>query len=94
MSKLSDNVLQLHAQNMSADEICEVLGCSKAFVLNITGVMKKPSNHAVWDEKSCQEWRVTTARILRLFAEGVPMPQYYIDVRKMNKERGTYENCK
>ena len=94
MSKLSDNVLQLHEQNMSADEICEVLGCSKAFVLNVTGVMKKPSNHAVWDEKRCKEWRVVTGQILRLFATGVPMPEYYKEVRRMNLERGTYENCK
>ena len=93
MSKLSDNVLQLHGQGMNADEICEVLGCSKAFVLNITGVMKRPVNHDTWSEEKIREWRRVTAVILRAFNAGVPMPQYYIDVRKMNKERGTYEKC-
>ena len=91
MSVLSDNVLKCHEQGMSAEEINEAI---RAFVELVTGKREKPSNHAVWDEKSCQEWRRVTAAILRLFEAGVPMPQYYIDVRKMNKERGTYENCK
>ena len=94
MSVMSDNILKCKEEGMSDDEIMEACGCTKAFLELVTGKRKKIPNHAVWDEKSCQEWRRVTAAILRLFAEGVPMPQYYIEVRKMNKERGTYENCK
>jgi hypothetical protein len=94
MSVLSENILRCKAEGMSDEEIIEACGCTKAFLELVTGKRKKISNHAVWDEKRCKEWRVVTGQILRLFAAGVPMPEYYKEVRRMNLERGTYENCK
>lgn len=80
MSRLADNIIDLHSKGMSDEEIMETLGCSHAFIKQALGEEKKPTNNTIWDERRIRLWETWTNVVRTAFERGAKVPQCYIEV--------------